>query len=153
VEVHEKDGKRYVEHGGGYEGFYAYLTRRLDDDFAAATISNYGFGMGEYVLNCAIRDITLGNPYEMPTKPPTHEMDSQLLDEYIGKYEETNVDYELIRVGEALHLTYNKYRNAPATFIVYPTSDTELQHTWSDETFELGKMDDGIPTLNGIKKV
>ena len=152
VEVLEDNGKPIVEHGGGYEGFYAYLSRRLDDDFAGTTISNYGFGCGELVLNNAIRDITLGNPYEMPAKPPVHEIDINLLNGYIGKYEEVNIDYELKRVGDELHLIYNKYCNAPAVFTVYPISDTELQHTWTDETFDLGKTDDGIPTLNGIKK-
>jgi len=152
VEVFEINGKRIVSHGGGYEGFYSYFVRHLDDDFAAAGISNYGFGMGEGVLTEALRDITLGNPYEMPARPPVHEIDNKLLDEYIGKYEEVNLDYELKRVGDELHLIYNKYCNAPAVFTVYPISDTELQHTWTDETFDLGKTDDGIPMLNGIKK-
>ena len=153
VQVHEVEGKRVIAHGGGYEGFYSYFARHLDDDFAGAAINNYGFGDGEYILPNVIKDITLGNPYEMPTRPPVHEIDSNLLDEYIGKYEEVNLDYELKRVGDELHLIYNKYSNAPAILPVYPISDTVLQHTWTDETYELGKTDDGIPTLMGIKKL
>jgi len=155
VEVSEVDGKCIVEHGGGYEGFYAYLARRLDDDFAGAVITNYGFGEGVGILNDAIKDITLGNPYEMPAKPPVHEIDRHLLDEYIGKYEDEHfpVDYELKRVGDELHLIRMKYGNGPFILPVYPISDTELQHTWTDETYELGKTDDGIPTLLGIKKL
>jgi len=152
VEVHEEDGKRIIAHGGGYEGFYAFFPRHLDDDFACAIISNYGFGDCAWSLNDVIKDIALGKPYEMPARPPVHEMDSNLLDEYIGKYAEEHIDYELKRVGDELHLIYNKYCNSPAIFPVYPISDTALQHTWIDESYELGKTDDGIPTLLGIKK-
>jgi len=52
-----------------------------------------------------------------------------------------------------LHLIRMKYGNGPFILPVYPISDTVLQHTWTDETYELGKTDDGIPTLEGMKKL
>ena len=155
VEVSEVAGKRIVDHGGGYEGFMAGFVRRLDDDFASAVINNYGCGDADYHLNNAIKDITLGNPYEMPVKPPVYEIDTYLLDEYIGKYKDDEYpdEYELKRVDGELYIIRTKYGNSPFVFPVYPMSDTELHHTWVDESYKLGKTNDGIPTLLGIKKL
>ena len=145
VEVYNVDGKSIITHDGGCEGFLANLVRRPDNDFAAAAISNYGFA-NVWGLCRIIRDITLGKEYEMPAKPPAHSINGDLLDEYIGKYEDGN---ELKQAGDELHFILDSKFILP----VYPISDEALHHTWIDESYGLDRNDDGIPTLWGSKKL
>jgi hypothetical protein len=139
--------RKVVNHNGGCEGFLAEIHRYVDDDFAVVVLSNYGF-TGVNNLCKVIAAISFGGKYEMPAKPEVFSLAAEILESYLGIYEEYGTKLELKKENEDLSLIIDDEYILP----VYPVSTNVLHHTWIDEDYTFTKDDDGQLYLWGIKK-
>ena len=147
VGIHMNGDKRVVHHSGACEGFLSEIHRYVDNDFAVVVLSNYGFT----AVNKLCKDIaaiTFGDKYNMPTKPPVFPISVDLLDKYLGIYEDDGDKIEFKKENDNLFLILDDEYTLP----VYPISEDSLHHTWIDEEYTFTKDDDGQLYLWGNKK-
>jgi CubicO group peptidase (beta-lactamase class C family) len=139
--------RKVVNHNGGCEGFLAEIHRYVDDDFAVVVLSNYGF-TGVNNLCKVIAAIAFGEKYVMPAKPEEFSLAAEILESYLGIYEEYGTKLELKKENEEISLIIDDEYILP----VYPVGTNVLHHTWIDEDYNFTKDDDGQLYLWGIKK-
>lgn len=147
VAINMNGDKRVVHHNGGCEGFLSEIHRYVDNDFAVVVLSNYGFT----AVNKLCKDIAaiaFGEKYDMPTKPAVFPISGDLLDNYLGIYEDDGDKIEFKKENDNLFLILNDEYTLP----VYPISEDSLHHTWIDEEYTFTKDDDGQLYLWGNRK-
>ena len=147
VEVNMKGNRRVVQHNGGCEGFLAEIHRYVDDDFAVVVLSNYGFTAVNKLCS-VITSIAFGEKYEMPVKPEVFPLSDNVMESYLGVYEEGDFKLELKKEKDATLLIIDDEYTLPT----YPISENALHHTWIDEEYTFTKDGDGKVSLWGIKK-
>ncbi|WP_138207636.1 serine hydrolase domain-containing protein [Haloimpatiens lingqiaonensis] len=147
VAIDMNGNRRVVHHNGGCEGFLCEIHRYVDDDFAVVVLSNYGFTAVNKLCKI-IADIAFGEKYDMPVKPDIVPLNPELLQSYLGIYEEDDFKLELKKEEEGLSLIIDDEYALP----VYPISENVLHHTWIDEDYTFTKDDEGQVYLWGIKK-
>lgn len=147
VSINMNGDKRVVHHNGGCEGFLSEIHRYVDNDFAVVVLSNYGFTAVNKLCK-DIASIAFGEKYDMPAKPSVFPLSPEILNSYLGLYEDKDLKLELKQEKEGVYLIIND----EYTFPVYPISENVLHHTWIDEQYTLTKDDNGELYLWGIKK-
>lgn len=100
--VFTREGKTVQGHGGGINGFSSFIERVLGDGVAVIVLSNFEDGQVGAVKD-GLMKIVYGLPAEFPTVRTEIQLDSALLDEYIGTYE-ISPTFSLVvtRVGEQI---------------------------------------------------
>lgn len=147
VAIDMNNNRKIVHHNGGCEGFLAEIHRYVDDDFAVVVLSNYGFT----AVNKLCKDIAaiaFGEKYEVPLKPPVFSLSHEILESYLGLYEEDNFRLELKKEKEDISLVIDDEYILP----VYPINENVFHHKWIDEEYDLTKDENGQLYLWGIKK-
>jgi len=147
VDVNTVDGKQVISHNGGYRGFLTEIHRHIDDDFAVVVLSNYGFTAVWKLCN-ELAKIALGKEYETPCKPPAFELKPELLEGYLGVYEDNGNTLELKKVHGELQLIIGEMYNFP----IYPISENTFHQTWIDEQYTVDCNEDGSLSIWGYKK-
>lgn len=147
VSINMNGNRRVVHHNGGCEGFLAEIHRYVDDDFSIVILSNYGFTAVNKLCK-VITSIAFGEKYEIPTKPEVFPLSTNVLESYLGVYNEDDFKLELKKEKEGIFLIIDDEYILP----VYPISENTLHHTWIDEEYAFTKDDDDQLYLWGIKK-
>jgi CubicO group peptidase (beta-lactamase class C family) len=147
VSINMNGNRKVVHHNGGCEGFLTEIHRYVDDDFAVVVLSNYGFTAVNKLCK-VIASIAFGDKYEMPTKPEVFPLCSNILESYLGVYEEIGIRLELKKDKDDILLIIDDEYILP----VYPIGENVLHHTWIDEEYTFTKDDEGQLCLWGIKK-
>ena len=119
----------------------------MDDDFAVVILSNYGFTAVNKLCR-VVTSITFEEKYEMPVKPEEFPLSVNILESYLGVYEEDGFKLELKKEKKDIFLIIDDEYTLP----VYPISENVLHHRWIDEEYTFTKDDDGQLYLWGIKK-
>lgn len=79
-------GKTFTAHSGGIHGFTSYLIRFPQDEAAVILLSNASSpSLGKLARNIAA--IALNQPYEMPVTNVAIQVDTSILQSYIGAYQ------------------------------------------------------------------
>jgi len=147
VYINMKDNRKNVNHNGGCEGFLAEIHRYVDDNFAVVVLSNYGFtAVGK--LCQEIASIAFDEKYEMPKKPEVYPLSDNVLDSYLGVYEEAGLKLELKKEKNEILLVIDDEYILPT----YPIGENVLHHRWIDEDYTITKDENGQLYLWGIKK-
>lgn len=147
VGINMNGSRKVVNHNGGCEGFLAEIHRYIEDDFAVVVLSNYGFT----AVNKLCKDIaaiSFGEKYEMPVRPEVFPLIDNVLESYLGVYEEAGFKLELRRDGDGMALVIDNEYVLP----VYPAGENVFHHTWIDEDYTITKDENGDLFLWGIKK-
>jgi CubicO group peptidase (beta-lactamase class C family) len=147
VSINMNGNRRVVHHNGGCEGFLTEIHRYVDDDFAVVVLSNYGFTAVNKLCK-VIAAIAFGENVEMPMKHEAYPLSSDVLESYLGVYEDIGTKLELKKAKEDILLIIDDEYVLP----VYPISENVLHHTWIDEEYTFTKDDEGQLYLWGIKK-
>jgi len=147
VFIETNNNRRGVQHNGGCEGFLTEIHRYVDDNFAVVILSNYGFTAVNKLCN-GITSIAFGEEYEMPKKPEVFPISDNVLENYLGVYEEDGFKLELKKENNDIFLVIDDEYILPT----YPISNDTLHHTWIDEEYTFTKDDEGQSYLWGIKK-
>lgn len=147
VAINFNGNRRDVHHDGGCEGFLADIHRYVDDNFAVVVLSNYGFTAINKLCS-VITSIVFGEKYEMPVKHEVFPLSDNVLENYLGVYEENGFKLELKKEKDGLVLIIDDECILPT----YPISKNALHHTWIDEEYTFTKDNDGQLYLWGIKK-
>lgn len=147
VEINISDNRKDITHNGGLQGFLTEIHRYVDDDFAIVILSNYGFTAVNKLCS-VIESITFEEKYEMPTKPPIFPISEDLLNNYLGVYEDDGDKIEFKKEDDNLFLILDDEYTLP----VYPISEDILHHTWIDEEYTFTKDDEGQLYLWGNRK-
>jgi len=147
VFIETNNNRRVVQHSGGCEGFLTEIHRYVDNNFAVVILSNYGFTAVNKLCN-EITSIAFGEKYEMPKKPEVFPISDNVLENYLGVYEEDGFKLELKKENNDIFLVIDDEYILPT----YPISNDTLHHTWIDEEYTFTKDDEGQSYLWGIKK-
>lgn len=147
VSIDMNGNRRFVNHNGGCEGFLAEIHRYIDDDFAVVVLSNYGFTAVNKLCK-TIAAIAFGEKYEIPLKLDSVSLNPELLQSYLGIYEEDGFKLELKKEEDGLSLVLDDECILP----VYPISENVLHHKWIDEEYTFTKDHEGQLYLWGVKK-
>ncbi|MBU5439121.1 beta-lactamase family protein [Tissierella sp. MSJ-40] len=147
VAINMNGNRRVVHHNGGCEGFLAEIHRYVDDDFAVVVLSNYGFTAVNKLCR-VVTSIAFGEKYEMPVKPEAFPLSVNVLESYLGVYEEDGFKLELRKEKKDIFLIIDDEYTLPT----YSISENVLHHRWIDEEYTFTKGDDGQLYLWGIKK-
>ena len=147
VAINMNGNRRVIHHSGSCEGFMSEIHRYVDDDFAVVVLSNYGFTAVNKLCK-VITSIAFGEEYEMPVKPEVFPLNDELLESYLGVYEEESFKLELKKEKDAISLIIDDEYILPT----YPISESSLHHTWIDEEYTFTKNDEGQVCLWGVKK-
>jgi CubicO group peptidase (beta-lactamase class C family) len=147
VFINKNGNRKVVQHNGGCEGFLAEIHRYVEDDFAVVVLSNYGFTAVNKLCK-AIASIAFEEEYEMPVKPSVLSLSAEVLENYLGVYEDNNINLELKKENEDIFLIIDD----EYTFPVYPVSENVFHHAWIDEDYSFTKDEDGQLYLWGVKK-
>lgn len=148
VAINMNGNRRVIHHSGSCEGFLSEMHRYVDDDFAVVVLSNYGFTAVNKLCK-VITSIAFGEEYEMPAKPEIFPLNDELLESYLGVYEEESFKLELKKEKDAISLIIDDEYILPT----YPISESSLHHTWIDEEYTFTKNDEGQVCLWGVKKI
>jgi len=147
VSINKNGDRRVVQHNGSCEGFLAEIHRYVDDDFTVVVLSNYGF-TAVNKLCTVIAAIAFEENYEMPAKPKVFPISGELLESYLGVYEDEGEKLELKKDKEDMFLILDDEYVLP----VYLSGENVLHHTWIDEEYSFTKDGDGQLYLWGTKK-
>lgn len=147
VFINKNGNRKVIQHNGGCEGFLAEIHRYIEDDFTVVVLSNYGFTAVNKLCK-AIASIGFEEEYEMPVKPSVFSLSAEVLENYLGIYEDNNIKLELKKENEEIFLIIDEEYSLP----VYPVNENTFQHTWIDEEYSFTKDDDGQLYLWGVKK-
>jgi CubicO group peptidase (beta-lactamase class C family) len=147
VFINKNGNRKVVQHNGGCEGFLAEIHRYVEDDFAVVVLSNYGFTAVNKLCK-AIASIAFEEEYEMPVKPSVLSLSAEVLENYLGVYEDNNINLELKKENEDIFLIIDDEYTLP----VYPVSENVFHHAWIDEDYSFTKDEDGQLYLWGVKK-
>ncbi len=100
--VFTREGKTVQAHGGGINGFSTFIERVPGDGVAVIVLSNFEDGQVGAVKD-GLMKVVYGLPAELPTVRTEIQLDSALLDEYVGTYE-MSPTFSLVvtRVGDQI---------------------------------------------------
>jgi len=150
VEVNTVDGKQVISHDGGYRGFLTKIDRHIEDDFAIVALSNYGF-TNVWRICADFAKIALEREYEMPSKPAEFALSPELLESYLGFYDEGDEDdnpLEIAQTADGLNFVIGGKFNFP----IYPISENTFHQKWIDEQYTVNRDEDGSLSIWGCKK-
>lgn len=83
--VANRDGKKAIGHGGGIDGFITNIDRYPEDKTLIVFLSNQADS--DIPALRGIVDLAFGREVQMPKERKEIQLDSSLLDEYVGNYE------------------------------------------------------------------
>ncbi len=146
VNINMIGNRRVVNHNGGCEGFLAEIHRYVDDDFTVVVLSNYGFTATNKLCN-VIASMAFSEKYEMPVKPEVFPITENVLESYLGVYEENDDKIEVKKNKDGIAIILDDKYTLP----VYPISENTFHHTWIDEEYTFEKENHGL-YLWGLKK-
>jgi len=148
VFVNRRAGKTVIEHDGGCVGFLSDFRRHVDNDFAVAVLSNYGFAaVGK--ISEVIAAIVLDKKYAAPTRPPNFQMTPETMNSFAGRYECNDFGIEVKLQGDGIELIVDDEMVLPA----YAIGENIFHHTWADERYVFEKDDNGQLSVWGAKKI
>jgi CubicO group peptidase (beta-lactamase class C family) len=110
---------RRVSHNGGIPGFASYLGYFPDDDICVVVISNNG--SNSTAVGTALASIMFNLPVQIPYTPKAVKINSDILDNYLGKYTATS-PIELIKKEGKLY----RHRDGSPDIELKPESNTRF---------------------------
>lgn len=101
-ELDEIRGHRIIEHGGGWQGFTAYISRYVDDKLTIIVLTNLA---GVYPQKIVNGIAGLYNAELAPIERTAIRLDPKIIDAYIGDYElASGRVVKILREGDTLWL-------------------------------------------------
>jgi CubicO group peptidase (beta-lactamase class C family) len=79
-------GRRFVQHGGGINGFSTMIIRLPDDRVTSIALSNHQQAQTGRIARDLVA-ITLGEPYQVAVERTVAKVDPKLYDAYVGQYQ------------------------------------------------------------------
>ena len=130
-------GHRRVAHGGGINGFSAFISRLPDVNVTAIVLTNNdSLAGGAGAVARDLLAIYFGQPYKIPAPRTVAKVDPSLYDQYVGKYELTPTFIMTVtREGSSL-MTQATGQNK---IEVYPESETSFFPKVVDATITFEK--------------
>ncbi len=112
--------RKMVGHNGETEGFYSNITRFINDDVCIIVLSNIdGAPAGQMGVDLAA--ILFGEPYTIPEVREIAEVDPDILNNYVGKYE-LNPNFHCVITKENTQLYCQP--TGQDQLEIYPESET-----------------------------
>jgi CubicO group peptidase (beta-lactamase class C family) len=118
----ETEGRSLLAHGGGINGFAAFVLRDPSEQLYVALLTNVENGPVEAIA-MGLAAIAYGEPYAMPSERTAIELDPAILERYAGTYQ-VNPDLTAILTAESGHL-YMQAGDQPQ-FELFPESETSF---------------------------
>ena len=142
IVVTDRKGRKRITHGGGIEGFIADSVYFPEEElFIAALTNNDRNTMGEVMG--ALNAIAVGEPYTLPKKRVAINVDTAILDTYVGEYQLAPVmTFKIERGPEGLTL---EPTGQPKTQL-YAETETDFYLTVVDATLKFIKDESGKVT-------
>ena len=138
----ETEGRSLLAHGGGVNGFSAFVIRDPSEQLYVVVLCNVADAPVEAIAT-GLAAIAYGEPYEMPSERTAVEIDPTILERYVGEYR-MSADLVIRVTAEAGHL-YAQAGDQPQ-FELFPESETAFFATAAElqVLFQVGP--DGLVT-------
>ena len=79
-------GRKVIAHDGSINGFATHISRFVDDQVTVIVLSNFSHAQSSLIAK-DLSAIAFGEPYDIPVEKSYIELEAEILDKYIGKYE------------------------------------------------------------------
>jgi len=138
----ETFGGKLITHGGIVNGFYAYISRYVDDRVCIIVLSNIENAPVDKI-NIDLAAIVFGENYEIPEIRIPIKVDPKVYDAYIGQYEIAS-DF-IITITRENNRLFAQATGQPK-FEIYPESETKFFLKAVDAQITFIKNDKGEVT-------
>ncbi|MCX7923965.1 MAG: serine hydrolase [Clostridia bacterium] len=133
-----KFGKE-VAHSGGTLGFSAYLLRCIEQDLVVTILVNNQAASVSTISN-TLRDIVMGEKYELPTEHKIAIVNPAVYDSYVGKYQlDIGGNVEIAKENNKLYILFDGQQKAQ----MFPESETKYFLKVVDSQITFIKNDKG----------
>lgn len=147
VSIENLHGKKCVSHSGGMSGVETYIYRYINDNTCIILLANLpGSGLSQIEKN--LFSILYEGKYEQPTPFNEISLSSNVLDNYIGKYEfMPGLEYEVTRENEKLYVQeVGSVKNR-----IYPYSQSEFYYKTVNQQARFEEIQDGKAKIMVLK--
>jgi hypothetical protein len=115
-------GRKFVQHGGGINGFATMLIRLPDENLTAIVLANSSQAPAGRIAKDLVA-IMLGEPYTVAVERTTAKIDPKILDGLVGVYEIVPAfQMTVTREGDQLYMQATKQPKFP----LFPESETKF---------------------------
>ncbi|MGG7179266.1 serine hydrolase domain-containing protein [Clostridium paraputrificum] len=137
-------GQKCISHSGSLPGVDSYILRFIDEDTCIIILSNLKASkLAKMETN--LYSILHEGKYETPEQFKEVNIDSNLLDNYTGKYEfAPGYDIEVIKKDNGLSFVTKSYGISPSEFsTIFPCSEKKFFHKYQDLNIEFMDIQNG----------
>ncbi len=110
--IDKRFNRRFVEHGGGINGFNTVISRYVDDKVTVIVLANMNTGAVEPIAN-GLAGMVFGEKVELPQQRTEIKIDPGLLQAYVGNYELAGIKLGVAREGDHLMVQQGGGSKAP----------------------------------------
>lgn len=101
IVIGNRDKRDYIEHSGGWPGYVTDVSRYIEDDVTIIVLSNNESDAPK--INRALVDIMFGKNVPLPQKRPEIALDTTILNDYVGEYQNEKGRNIVTRKGNQLY--------------------------------------------------
>lgn len=147
VSIENLHGKKCVSHSGGMSGVETYIYRYVNDNVCIILLTNLP-GSGLSLIEKNLFSILYEGKYEHPTPFNDISVSSNVLDNYLGKYEfMPGLVYEVTRENEKLYVQeIGGIKNR-----IYPYSQSEFYYKTVNQQVRFEEIQDGKAKIMILK--